>query len=333
MSDNFENAAAAPAQQQQAPAAPTDGATPAPTLTPAPKVKPIYFSRFSMRAPLTVGGQARPDIESVLMFGIYRENPRLVVKTNDPNDEQNSYGKITGAMDPATWGVFESYIEALVRNPVKDIKVIKNFNLYKGNQKFDEPQHINTTLVGREEDGRIYIQLVEEGRPSSKFYFGPPRFHVLLRMDKTEVSAGEASQQYALAAIKMLSRVMAASMGKRDDGEQDDVAARKPSNEPDGQRQGGWQGRQGGNGGWQGRGNGGGGWQGRGNGGGGWQGRGNGGGGWQGRGNGGGGWQGRGNGGGGGNWGNRQGGNGGGGGNYNGGGNSQPQVTNDEITF
>ena len=172
-------------------AATTTPAAPEITVTTAPKHKPIFFSRFTMRAPLVVGGQARPDIESLMMFGIYRENPRITVKTNDPGDEQNSYGKITGAMDPVTWGVLMQHIKDLIKNPVKDIKVIDNLNNYKGGQKFDEPQHINRTLVGRDDDGRIWIKLLEEGRPSPTFYFGPPKYHNLIRMDKTPVPAGD----------------------------------------------------------------------------------------------------------------------------------------------
>ncbi len=320
-------------------AATTTPAAPEITVTTAPKHKPIFFSRFTMRAPLVVGGQARPDIESLMMFGIYRENPRITVKTNDPGDEQNSYGKITGAMDPVTWGVLMQHIKDLIKNPVKDIKVIDNLNNYKGGQKFDEPQHINRTLVGRDDDGRIWIKLLEEGRPSPTFYFGPPKYHNLIRMDKTPVPAGEASQLYAQAVVKMLTEVMTTSMGKRDDGEEDTAAANaQAAQRPAGQ--GVWQGRQGGGGGggWQGRqGGGGGGWQGRqGGGGGGWQNRQGGGGGgqWQNRGgNGGGGgqgggWQNRQGGGGQGQWQNRQGGGAGGGGQA-----PAPAVTNDEITF
>lgn len=243
-----------PENTTAAPAADASAATP--EITQAPKPKPHYFSRFTMSAVLTVNGQARPDIESKLMFGVYRENPRLVVKTNDPNDEGNSYGKITAAMDPMTWAVLAQHVEDLVKNPQKDIKVIKNFNLYKGNQKFDEPQHVNTTLIGREEDGRIYIKIIEDGRPTPTFYFGPPKFHALIRMDKSEMPSGEASQMYALAGVRMLTQIFAASMGKRDDGEQDDAAARTPDRSAD---------RQGGGGGWGNRqgGGGGGGWQGR----------------------------------------------------------------------
>lgn len=313
-------AAATPAADAtNTPAAPGEVA-----VTAAPKVKPIFFSRFSMRTTLVVNGQARPDIKSTLMAGIYRENPRLVVKTNDPADEQNNYGKVTAAMDPITWRALTNAIRKLVANPTKDIQAFKNYNKYKGGQKFDDPQHINTTIVGREEDGRIWIKIVEEGRPAPVFFFGPPEYHVLLNMDKSEKSAAEASQLYAMAFVDSLDMVMAVSMGKRDDGEQDSADARKPGTEPDPQRQqGNWGNRQGGGG--FNRGGGGGGWQGR---------QGGGGGGFNRGGGGGGNWGNR-QGGGGGNW-NRGGGNGGGGG-YNGGGNrqggGQPSVSNDEITF
>lgn len=309
----------------ETPAAAT--ATTAPVVATTPKPKALFFSRFTMSAPLVANGQARPDIESKLSFGIYRENPRIVVRTNDPADAENSYGKITAAMDPSTWEVLRMVIEEMIKNPVKDIKVIKNFNMWKNGQKFDTEQLINQTLIGRDEDGRIWLRIMEEGRPSPTFYFGPPKYHALINMDKTPYSPGDASQLFARATVAMLSRVFAASMGKRDDGEEDAASAANPGQATaDPQKQGGWQQRGGqGGGGWQNRGGGGGGGGFNRGGGGGWQNR-NGGGGGQG---GGGGWQNR-NGGGGGNWQQNRGGQGGGGG---GAAPAPAAIANDDITF
>lgn len=313
-------------------AAPDATSAPEVAVATAPKAKAVFFSRFSMRAPLVVAGQARPDIESVLMFGIYRDNPRLQVKTNDPNDENNNYGKVVAAMDPLTFGTLIAHIEELIKNPTKDVRVIDNFNLYKGGQKFDEPQFINRTMVGRDDEGRIWIKIVEDGRPAPTFVFGPPKFHVHIRMDKTPVPAAEMSQRYAAAFCRILTQVITSSIGKRDDGEEDAASANKPPQEQREPRQGGnWGNRQGGGGGnWGNRQGGGGNWGNRG--GNNWQGR---------QGGGGGNWQGRQGGGGGGNWGNRGGnGSGNGGGNWGnrqgGGAGGQVQaanVSNDDITF
>lgn len=270
--------------------------TTAPTEAPAEVVatekhRRIYFSRLTMRAPLVVSGNTRPDIESSLSVGIYRENPFFEVRTNDPGDQDNNWGKVAARMDPVT---FEAVLDAIVE--LADGKAtgpfpFKNYNLYKGDQKFDEPQHINTTLVGRDDQGRIFIKIIEEGRPAPVFFFGPPKFHVLVNADKSEVPAGEASARWARAYAKMTHAIICASIGKRDDGVTDGMDKPQGGNRQggnfqrnngggnfnrnggggynrSGQQGGGWQNRNGGGGGYN---RGGGGYNRGGQGGGGWQ--------------------------------------------------------------
>lgn len=306
----------------ETPAAPAATETAA---TAAPKPKRKFFSRFNLEAPLVTNGQARPDIKSQASFGMYRDNPFIDVRTNDPADQDNNWGRVSFRADPVTWGVFHAYVEELCAGTEKDMRIIKGFNMYKGNQKFDEPQHINTLLVGREEDGRIWFKILEDNRPAPVFFFGPPKFHQLVNKDKSNVDSGAASRLYALSTVRMLSMVMAATMNRSSD--EDDTPA-KP--EGGGGQGGGGFNRGGGN--FQRNGGGGGGWN-RNGGGGGYN-RG-GGGGFNRGGGGGGGWNRNGGGGGGGNW-NRG---GGGGGGYNrgsqggGGGGAQPSVSDDEISF
>lgn len=214
-------------------------------LATAPKPQRHYFSRFNMRTPLTVNGQSRPDIMATLRFGLYRDNPLIEVQPNDPNVEQsraNNYGKIRASMDPRTWAILGMRIKQLVATPEKNVFPIQNLNLYDGDQRFDKPTLVSHTLVGRDDDGRIWLRLVKEGVSSPTFYFGPPEYHVHLKKDKTAMGDGEMSQMYALGNFEMLDRVMTASMARPDDGEDDKKGEGKEGaegGEGGGQRQNG----------------------------------------------------------------------------------------------
>lgn len=218
-------------------------------LATAPKPQRHFFSRFNMRTPLTVNGQSRPDIMATLRFGLYRDNPLIEVQPNDPNVEptrENNFGKLRASMDPRTWGILGIRIKQLVATAEKNVFPIQNLNMYDGDQRFDKPTLVSHTLIGRDDDGRIWIRVVKEGMASPTFYFGPPEYHVHLKKDKSAMSDGEMSQMYALANFELLDRVMTASMARPDDGEDDSKKPEAKEGGEGGQRQNGGYGNRGG---------------------------------------------------------------------------------------
>lgn len=300
---------------------------PAKPTAPKGKYKTVYINGIRMKAKTNAGTPS--EVESVAQFGVYRGNPRIIVRLNDPNEDGESrdtdFGRVQAAMDYATFEVFLGYIEEACHKTEKWLAPpIDNLSLYKGPQRFDTPQVVNTTLVGRTDDGRIWFSVRDGNRLAPKFVFGPGEFHHLRDVvTKAAIDQSEASRKYAQATCNVLRRLMPGICARFLMGEENeenlpamDVKPAPGEDNGGGQRQGGWQGRgNGGGGGWQGRGNGGGGYGGRGGGGGGqWGNRGGGGGQWGGQRGGGGGYGGgRGNGGGG------YGGQRGGGGGYGGG--------------
>ena len=267
------------------------------------------------------------------------------MRLNDPNEDGESrdtdYGRVQAAMDYATFEVFLGYIEEACNKTEKwTAPPIDNLSTYKGQQKFDTPQVVNTTLVGRTEDGRVWFCVRDGNRLAPKFVFGPGEYHHLRDIaTKGALEPGEASRKYAQATCNVLRRLMPAICGRFLMGEENEenqpAMDVKPADGGDRPQGGGYNNRQGGGGGWQGnrQGGGGGGQWGNRGGGGQWGNR-QGGGGFN---RGGGGFQ---RGGGGGNWNNNRGGGGGGynnnRGNYGGGGNQAPAadtVADTDIQF
>lgn len=89
--------------------------TQAPVLapeTPAPKkhkVIPLYRFKLTAANPNSKAGGDKP---AELYWGSFRGNPRVIIHTNDANDEGNNYGKITANMDMATFEVLMGRLEA-----------------------------------------------------------------------------------------------------------------------------------------------------------------------------------------------------------------------------
>ncbi len=300
-------------QQNAAGAAPAAGAADAP----AKKFKTVFVNRFQMEA--AVPG-SRGDVPATLTWGAYRGNPRIIVRSNDPADQEINYGRIEAAMDIGTFEYLaDRIIFASLQEPGFKEK-ISNKSTYKNKQRFDQPELVNSTLIGKSDDGRVWISVVEDNRPAPRFFFGPSKFHSVTRADGSPLPDNEASCHFARAVMGALKGVMQSLAARAALGDEEgaDDAAVKTGGGGQASQGGGWQNRQGG-GGWQGR---------QGGGGGGWKGGGGGGGGWKGNGGGGGGWQNR-QGGGGGGWQNRQ----GGGGGYQKQEAAAASLSNDDITF
>lgn len=257
-------------------AAETPAATEAPKPTaPKGKFKTIYINGIRIKAKSNPGTPT--EIESVAQFGVYRGNPRIIIRLNDPNEDSESrdtdYGRVQAAMDYATFEVFMSYIEEACNKTEKwTAPPIDNLSLYKGPQKFDTPQVVNTTLVGRTDDGRVWFCVRDGNRLAPKFVFGPGEFHHLRDIaTKGALEPGEASRKYAQATCNVLRRLMPGICARFLMGEENEenlpAMDVKPADGTD-RQQGGYNRQGGGGGGWQGNRNGGGGqWGNRGGGG------------------------------------------------------------------
>ena len=132
MSDNSQNQ---PGQ--------TDGAAASADAPAKKKYKAVTINRFGMSAPLP---NSRGDVSSRAYWSSYRGNPRFVIQTNDPNDANNNFGKITAAMDLAAFQELMTLLEMVAdAAPGSDYSKVKieNKSSYQGDQRFETPQTIN----------------------------------------------------------------------------------------------------------------------------------------------------------------------------------------------
>lgn len=210
--------------------------------------------KLSMSAPNQKGKRAG------LLWQLINNNPRIVVYTNDP-DDQIDYGKITAALDAPTFFAFLNLIDKAISATGEYKEKIDNMNFsWAGGKRSDTPSVVSSLLVGKDADGVIWIAVSAPRRPQIKFPFMNPEFHNFFHKDGSPYEKAEVSALIAKSYLDMLRHLMAGLMIT-------EYVEPKPKEDRGGGNRGGQGGgggqRSGGGGGWGGNSGGGGGGGGR----------------------------------------------------------------------
>lgn len=172
---------------------------------PAPRKKiALDNPKLTMYAPNSVGKSAR------LAWGLVDNNPRITVHTNDPNDSNNDYGRISAHLDATTlYAIFE-LLKATIDAPGKCRDKIDCLKYtFPNGKRSDKPSVTASVVVGKDENGVIWISLSAYQRPQIQFKFSNPDFHHFIHEDGTRFTHNEVSVLYAKAYINLLERMYA----------------------------------------------------------------------------------------------------------------------------
>lgn len=113
---------------------------------------------------------------SLLFYLTEDGNPRIDVYTGVEGDKDN--GLIRAAMDIRTARALIELSDVVIKHDGPCRFYISNKNyLWPGGKRSDTPVEISKTVVGKAEDGRIYLSLLAKDRPKAIFYFTNPFFH------------------------------------------------------------------------------------------------------------------------------------------------------------
>ena len=248
-----------------APAKPADGSTPAPT---GRLSKNITLSQFSMYAPSV----KNPDKQLRLNIGISGTGfPFMNVDVDENIQErtkENNFGKLTARLGGTVFFTLLNLLK-IAKTKESGWKMgLQNFHNYVNGQKVDKPQHVNDVLVGVDGDGCVWMTIVENGRESVRFFFGPSDWHNWKKGDGEMATRKEMNHWSLEGYVAGVTAAMSSIIGLHavnGTGEE-----KFGSGAPSAGNGGGW--NKGGNNDWKDRqGNGGGGWKGGNNNGGGWQ--------------------------------------------------------------
>jgi len=220
-----------------------------------PPLQPTVFDVMSnwMFAEPVAGATKRANFRIKVMGNV----PRMVVKTNVPDDKNN--GRIDFNMDTQTFAVIVSKIRRLAEGTAtggfeRGFQMEYNDDFIAG-KKLDKAVTVATVKVGKDENGRIYIAVLGYNRPKIRFFFGPSKYHALKFADGSDVTDADVSCDFALGWCDFVAPLVMELLNERFDPDAKNVA-KAPSqqgggynNQGGGQRQGGGGQSQGGGGG------------------------------------------------------------------------------------
>lgn len=161
-----------------------------------------YVEKFLADLRNRINGTALPGSQKApqLYPDWYENNLSFVVKTNVPEDEGNSHGKLRFGGDNQTSalalvllvGMIEGHEWAnMGKGPLET-----HYFTFTSTTGFGENEERSRITVGRKE-GRYFITIIEKDRPQPVFFFGPSRFHGMFINGKPANDV-ECSKFYAL---------------------------------------------------------------------------------------------------------------------------------------
>lgn len=116
------------------------------------------------------GATKRPQFRVKVMGNV----PRLMVKTQVPNDKNN--GRIDFNLDLPTFSGILYAIKEIVEGK-RNKAEFQYIDDFVGGKKLDQKVVVSRLLLGRDDDGRIYVAIIGHERPKIRFYFGPSIYH------------------------------------------------------------------------------------------------------------------------------------------------------------
>ncbi len=172
-----------------------------------PQVRQTALHEFKFRLiGDPVNGERRPP---TLGFGISKNQPTIVVKTNVQNDKD--YGKITAKPTTADFFVILDLVDkAIHAEPGFKEEVRLHASRFISGQPSKEPMLDSRVVVGKDKEGVVFISALswEKERPIIKFPFRPiadnRTLTTLVHADGSPWTAAELSVSYAKAWLRSL---------------------------------------------------------------------------------------------------------------------------------
>ena len=173
------------------------------SFQPQPREKNVLDgTNFRLYTPCpTPSGQGKT---SQLMFAAFNGNPRIIVRTNDPSDENNDHGRIQVKLAPPDFAcIMEAVQEAA--NQTAEWSVAFDITGFIG--KPARPELTHRVIVGRDGEGFVFIvcrDVVNRQRPVIKFCFDDHRNQRMVDRGGNQLPAATKSVIVARAWSKLL---------------------------------------------------------------------------------------------------------------------------------
>lgn len=170
---------------------------------PQPQLTPLDVMSTWLFADPVAGGTKRPNLKVRVVGNV----PRIVVKTNVPDDRNN--GRIDFQTDTATFASFLYKLEQLAEGKTDQSFSFEYIDDFVAGKKLDKPMTLSTLKIGKDRDsGKLFMAVLGHNRPKIQFFFGPSKFHALKYGDGSPVPEGEVSAAYAMGFVRSMGPIV-----------------------------------------------------------------------------------------------------------------------------
>lgn len=149
--------------------------------------------KYSLMAPKFDGGKGQPK----LFFNVFKGNVACNVFTNNPNEQDSKPIRI-GLSGPL-WGML---VELILK--VTETEGAQQEHLPVSKGKPGELQNAGTLVVGKDEQGVVYLAPKAQGRQVIKFKIMPDMYADLVKSDGTPYADGDKSVLFTKGFIKIV---------------------------------------------------------------------------------------------------------------------------------
>lgn len=150
-------------------------------------------------------GARRP---ATLAFSVVKNNPRFTLFTNVDTDKDK--GRLQAALDTHTLYAFLQLLRKVADGEPGTKFSIENKNhTYFNGQRSTEPKLMSTIIVGKDDEGCVFMGVVANNITPVKFIFGPTEYHMMVHKDGTPFTRAELSVLYAKGYADLLENLTA----------------------------------------------------------------------------------------------------------------------------
>ena len=136
----------------------------------------ITLSSFTMFATPRV----RVDKKHLrLMFGCTNGYPNINMETDEEGEplKENGFLKLSARLNGTNFIAAMGLIKAAVTKEPGWKHAIECYHTWKNGVFSEKPVHVCDLVIGVDNQGLVYITILQSGRTSSKFVFGPTEWH------------------------------------------------------------------------------------------------------------------------------------------------------------
>ena len=171
----------------------------------------ITLSSFTMFAT----PRTRKDRKQIrLTYGCTNGYPNVNIETDEEGEPtlENGFLRLSSRLNGVNFFAFLNLIESALQESPGWSRGIECYHTYKDGEVLEVPQKINDLKVGVDNQGLIYITILQPGRTSAKFTFGPTEWHNYKDQDGNALSQKEQNHICAKASVEGLRAAMASAI-------------------------------------------------------------------------------------------------------------------------